>query len=68
MSTVVERLSPGAQADATMSVKALGSLFTGMRSAGRLRSWGLLDGDAAAIERLDSLFATQFAPHTPDHY
>ena len=66
--TTVERLRPGAEADATMSVKALSSLFVGMRSVRRLRSWGLLDVHDDAVDRLDNLFATRSAPHTPDHY
>ncbi|MGI9616149.1 MAG: GNAT family N-acetyltransferase [Acidimicrobiales bacterium] len=64
----VERLGSSDTVDATLSVKALGSLFTGMRSVQRLRSWGLIDADDDAMDRLGSLFATRFAPHTPDHY
>ncbi len=67
-STSVERLAAGAAVDATVPVKALGSLFTGMRSARRLRSWGVIEADEDSIDRLDGLFATGFAPHTPDHY
>jgi len=66
--TSVERLGSNARTDATLPVKALGSLFVGMRSARRLRSWGLVDGADEAIDRLDGLFATRFAPHAPDHY
>ena len=55
-------------ADVTLSVKSLTSLFCGMYRARDLANWGLIDGDASAITRLDRLMATQYAPHCPDHY
>jgi predicted acetyltransferase len=64
----VERLATTDDVDATVTVKALGSMFTGMRSIRRLRSWGLIDANDDAIDRLDGLFATTYAPHAPDHY
>ena len=54
--------------DIEISVKALASLYTGRRSARELSAWGLLAGDANAIQRSDSLFATRHAPHCPDHF
>lgn len=53
---------------ATLSIKALASLYTGARSARRLRSFGLLDADDRTIEQLDALFATHHLPHSPDHF
>ena len=54
--------------DIEISVKALASLFTGRRSARELSAWGLLDGNADAVQRADNLFATRHAPHCPDHF
>ena len=54
--------------DIRTNVKALASLFTGMRSARQLANWGLLDGDDDAIERATELFATRHAPHCPDNF
>jgi predicted acetyltransferase len=60
--------STAATPDVRLTVKALASLYSGYRSARQLRSWGLLDGDDAAIERTDALFATHHAPHCPDTF
>jgi predicted acetyltransferase len=57
-----------AEPDAVVPVKAMASLFSGYRSARRLRSWGLLAADDRAVDRLDSLFATRHLPHFPDHF
>ncbi|MDE0451583.1 MAG: GNAT family N-acetyltransferase [Gammaproteobacteria bacterium] len=54
--------------DIEISVKALASLYTGRRSARELSAWGLLNGNANAVQRADNLFATQHAPHCPDHF
>ena len=54
--------------DAVLPVKAMASLFSGYRSARRLRSWGLLAADDRAVDRLDSLFATRHLSHFPDHF
>ena len=54
--------------DIEISVKALASLYTGRRSARELSAWGLLNGDADAVQRADNLFATRHAPHCPDHF
>ena len=54
--------------DIQLSVKALASLYAGRRSARELSQWGLLDGDSDAVRRADALFATQHAPHCPDHF
>ncbi|MDH3679584.1 MAG: GNAT family N-acetyltransferase [Acidimicrobiia bacterium] len=67
-STEVERLPSGAEADITLPIKALGSLFTGHRSARRLGSWGLIEGSDDAYERVDALLATRHLPHAPDHF
>ncbi len=68
ITTEVERVAASTSAAATMSVKTLGSLYIGMRSARRLHSWGLIDADDATIEQLDNLFATRYLPHAPDHF
>lgn len=57
-----------AKPDAVVPIKALGSLFSGYRSARRLRSSGLLSCDDEAVDRLDRLFATRHLPHFPDHF
>lgn len=54
--------------DIEISVKALASLYVGRRSARELSAWGLLTGDAEAVQRADALFATRHAPHCPDHF
>ncbi|MGH1490194.1 MAG: GNAT family N-acetyltransferase [Acidimicrobiales bacterium] len=54
--------------DAVVPVKAMASLFSGYRSARRLRSWGLLSADDSAVDRLDRLFETRHLPHFPDHF
>ena len=55
-------------ADITLSVKALASLYSGFRSARQLAQWGMLEGDDAAIERATRIFATRHAPHCPDNF
>ena len=62
------RRADGAAEDARLSVKGLASLYAGRRSARELAACGLLEGDAAALRRLDALFATHHAPHCPDHF
>ncbi len=57
-----------AEPDAVVPIKAMASLFSGHRSARRLRSWGLLAADDAAVDRLDGLFVTRHLPHFPDHF
>ena len=54
--------------DIRLSVKALASLYTGIRSARQLNAWGLIEGESAAIRRADALFAMRYAPHCPDHF
>ena len=54
--------------DIQLSVKALASLYAGRRSARELSAWGLLEGDADAVQRADALFVTRHAPHCPDHF
>ena len=55
-------------ADATLSVKALASLYSGYRSPRQLAQWGMLDADAAVLERATRIFATLHAPHCPDNF
>ncbi len=57
-----------ANADITLSVKVLASLYSGFRSARQLAQWGMIDGDDAAIERATRIFATRHAPHCPDNF
>ena len=54
--------------DIRTNVKALASVFCGMRSARQLANLRLLEGDDAAIERATHLFATRHAPHCPDNF
>ena len=51
-----------------LSAKALGSLYSGFRSARQLAAWGLASGDPDAIERATQVFATRHAPHCPDNF
>ena len=55
-------------AEATLSIKALASLYSGYRSARWMANAGLLVATDEVIERMTRLFAVRFAPHTPDHY
>lgn len=64
----VTRLPNGASADAVLSIKALAALYAGRRSARELAAWGMLRAEPKAVRRLDALFATQHAPHCPDHF
>jgi len=54
--------------DIVLGAKALASLFCGARSARQLKTFGLLDGDATAIDRATQIFATRHAPHCPDNF
>ena len=56
------------EADLTVPVKALASMFTGAQSARRLHTWGMLKGNPRAIALADAMFATRHAPHSPDHF
>ena len=51
-----------------LSVKALAGLFSGMYKARTLANWGQLSADSDAVAKADTIFATTFAPHCPDHY
>ena len=51
-----------------LSVKALAGLFSGMYKARTLANWGQLSADSDAVLKADTIFATTFAPHCPDHY
>ena len=52
----------------SMSIKTLALAFSGRYSIRQLLGWGLVEGDSKALNQLDALFATRFAPHCPDHY
>ena len=54
--------------DLKIGIKALGSLFTGMRRARELAAWGLIEGNRNSMSVADNLFVTNHAPHCPDHY
>jgi predicted acetyltransferase len=54
--------------DIEVSPRALAGLFSGMYSARNLANWGMLTGTVSGIAKADTLFATQYAPHCPDHY
>ena len=56
------------RAQLTLSAKALASLYSGFRTPRQLAQWGMLEADAAAIERATAIFATHHAPHCPDHF
>ena len=63
------QVTPATKApDLTLSSKTLTSLFSGMYGAQTLANWGLLHGEPDAIAKADSLFATRYKPHCPDHY
>lgn len=64
------RVTPaeGASADLDLSINALASLLTGFRSATRIERAGMLSGDTAAVQRADAIFATAYAPHTPEGF
>ncbi len=55
-------------ADVQFSIKSLSSAFSGFRRVNQLASWGMAQGEDAAIEQADALFATHHAPHSPDHF
>ena len=54
--------------DLKIGIKALGSLFTGMRKARELAAWGLIEVNKNSISIADNLFVNRHAPHCPDHY
>ena len=56
------------ECDLVLSVKALASLYSGLRSPQQLAHWGMLAGSGEAISRATSIFATQHAPHCPDNF
>lgn len=55
-------------ADVQFSIKSLSSAFSGFRRVRQLAAWGFAEGDADAITQADTLFASQHAPHSPDHF
>lgn len=55
-------------ADLTLSIKALASLYSGFRTPRQLAAWGLVKGDDAALGLATRIFATRHAPHCPDQF
>lgn len=56
------------ECDLRLSVKALASLYTGLRTPRQLAAWGLVTGSDAALARATAIFATRHAPHNPDSF
>jgi predicted acetyltransferase len=65
---VAEVTKTSRTAEITFPIKSLASAFCGYRRVAQLAHWGLLDGEASATARADSLFATIQAPHCPDNF
>lgn len=57
-----------ASPDITLPIGALGSLYSGFRSASALARAGRAEGDPAALRLADRLFATAYRPHVMDHF
>jgi predicted acetyltransferase len=57
----VERVT--GEADLTLPVAALASLYSGFRSATELSRAGRLEGAPEALRRADALFRTAYRPH-----
>ncbi|MGE3961980.1 MAG: enhanced intracellular survival protein Eis [Dehalococcoidia bacterium] len=52
----------------TLPVAALGSLYSGFRSATQLARAGRVEGSAEALRTADRLFATAYRPHVMDGF
>ncbi len=52
----------------TLPVAALGSLYSGFRSATQLSRAGRIEGSAAALRTADRLLATAYRPHVMDEF
>ncbi len=65
---IAEVVKTSQQPEITLPIKSLASVYCGFRRVGQLANWGLLEGEATAIARADSLFATTHAPHCPDNF
>ncbi len=63
----LDAMPEGLSGAARLPARALGPLYSGLLPAGRLAEMGWLDGDAAALEALESIFAGPL-PQTPDFY
>lgn len=64
----VERLDPSAAVDLTLDVDVLGSLYLGGARGRTLAGAGRLEGDDAAVGRLDRLFGLASAPYCITHF
>ncbi|MCA9851662.1 MAG: sterol carrier protein domain-containing protein, partial [Dehalococcoidia bacterium] len=52
----------------TLPVAALGSLYSGFRTATQLSRAGRAEGSASALRTADRLFATAYRPHVMDGF
>ncbi|WP_262104379.1 GNAT family N-acetyltransferase [Arthrobacter sp. Marseille-P9274] len=64
----VERLGSSAAVDVTLDVDVLGSLYLGGVRGRTLAGAGRLEGDDAAVGRVDRLFALGSAPYCITHF
>ena len=55
-------------ADVSINIRALSGLFCGSQRALDLFHWGQLDCRQDVARLLGRVFATDYAPHCPDHY
>ncbi len=53
---------------ARMDSRTFSALYTGTRKASDLYHWGLIEGERTAVDTLERMFRTEYAPHCPDHY
>jgi predicted acetyltransferase len=58
----------GVQAEISLTIKAMASLWTGFRTAAELHAWDELAGEASAVTKACLIFAPLHAPHCFDHY
>ena len=58
----------GVQAEISLTIKAMASLWTGFRTAAILHAWDELAGEASAVTKACLIFAPLHAPHCFDHY
>ena len=54
--------------DFSIDRKHLASVWCGRHRLSTLANWGMVSGDPAAIRRADTLLATEYQPHCPDHF
>lgn len=51
-----------------LSIKALGSLYIGHRTARELAAWGMIAASPAAVAGADAVFALSHAPHCAENF